>query len=350
MKSSSTAILTLLVFSFEALAVEDSSRWTADKANAWYEEQPWLVGCNFIPSSAINQLEMWQEDTFNPETIDRELGWASGIGLNSVRVYLHDLAWQAAPDGLKKRIERYLEIAESHGISTVFVLFDDCWNEDPRIGPQPTPIPGVHNSGWLQSPGKEVVNSPESWETLERYVKDVVGSFAKDKRIVFWDLYNEPGNSGQGPKSLPLLKKTFEWAREAGPTQPLTAGLWFDNKELNDFQIEASDIITFHNYNDIESLTAQVHDLKKHGRPVICTEWLRRNEGSVFASHLPFFRTERVGCYNWGLVTGKTQTMYPWGSKEGAPEPEVWFHDLLRKDGTPFDPEEIAMIGAMREK
>ena len=128
----------------------DKGRWTAEKANAWYREQPWLVGCNFTPSTAINQLEMWQAETFDADTINRELGWAAELGFNTARVYLHDLVWQANADGFKQRIDRYLEIAAGHGIKTTFVLFDDCWNPDPKLGKQPDPIPGVHNSGWIE--------------------------------------------------------------------------------------------------------------------------------------------------------------------------------------------------------
>ena len=321
----------------------DVVRWSAEKANEWYGKQPWLIGCNFVPSTAVNQLEMWQGDSFDPETINRELGWAALCSLNSVRVFLHDLAWEADPEGFKKRVNTYLGIAQRHGIRTMFVLFDDCWNDNPKVGKQPEPVPGVHNSGWLQSPGKKIVNDPTSWARLERYVRDIVGSFAADRRIIMWDLYNEPGNSGQGEKSLPLLKETFRWARGAKPTQPLTVGLWFDNKALNDFQLEESDIITFHNYTDAENLSRQLQELKKHGRPVICTEWLRRSVSNV-QTHLPILKRENVGCYNWGLVSGKTQTKYPWGSPKGAPEPEVWFHDLLGKDGTPFDHKEIEIM------
>jgi hypothetical protein len=318
-------------------------RWTDEKANRWYSEQPWLVGCNFIPSTAINQLEMWQADTFDVKTIDRELKWASELGFNTVRVYLHDLAWQDDTQGFKNRINQFLDIATGHGIRPAFVLFDDCWNADPKSGKQPEPIPSVHNSGWLQSPGKAVVNDPGSWPRLERYVKDIVGTFAKDQRVLFWDLYNEPGNSEQGTKSLPLLKKAFEWARAVNPTQPLSVGVWFGNRELNDYQLSASDVITFHNYGNVADLSEQIVRLKKHGRPVICTEWLRRGHSDV-ASCLPIFKKEQVGCYNWGLVSGKTQTIYAWGTKKGAPEPKLWFHDLLRKDGTPFDPKEAYLF------
>jgi hypothetical protein len=320
--------------------------WTPEQAQHWYQGQPWLVGCNFVPSTAVNQLEMWQADTFDEATISRELGWAAGLGMNVVRVYLHDLAWEADPVGSRARVERFLELAQAQGIRVILVLLDDCWNDNPKAGKQPAPVPGVHNSGWLRSPGNAVVNNPEAWPRVQRYVRDTVASFAADERVLLWDLYNEPGNSGQHERSLPLLCKVFEWAREAGPKQPLTAGLWYNNGPLNAFQVAASDVITFHNYSEAESLATQIADLRRHGRPLICTEWLRRGASEV-ATCLPVFQRERVGCLNWGLVAGKTQTIFPWGSKEGSPEPAVWFHDLLRPDGSPFAEAEAALFRAL---
>lgn len=329
---------------------QDLQPWTTGRAWEWYRTQPWLVGCNFIPSTAVNQLEMWQAETFDTPTIDRELGYAASIGMNVVRVYLHDLAWSQDPTAFKARVDTFLSIADRHGIRALPVFFDDCWNDDPQPGRQPGPIPGVHNSGWLKSPGSSVVNDSTAWGRLEHYVKDVIGSFRHDRRIALWDLYNEPGNGDQDAKSLPLLAKTFLWARETSPSQPLTAGLWYDNAELNELQLAMSDIITFHNYNDSLSLAAQITDLKHHGRPIVCTEWLRRTGNSLPQTHLPIFRHQDVGCINWGLVSGKTQTIFPWGSKEGTPEPEVWFHDLFRADGTPFDQNEVAVFRALTSR
>jgi hypothetical protein len=325
-------------------------RWTAENAEAWYRSQPWLVGCNFIPSTAINQLEMWQATTFDPDTIGRELGWAAGIGMNAVRVYLHDLVWQADAQGFKRRIDQYLALAAGRGIRTLFVLFDDCWNTEPKLGQQPEPIPGVHNSGWMQSPGSKLVTDPGGWARLERYVKDVLAAFAADERILMWDLYNESGNNGLGDRSLALLQAAFGWARAVRPQQPLTAGVWFDNQRITDFQVEASDVITFHNYNDASSLSEQIRRLKALGRPVICTEYMARTRGSRFVTHLPIFKQEQVGCFNWGLVSGKTQTIYPWGSPPGGPEPELWFHDIFHKDGTPYDSAEVELIKKLRKE
>ncbi|MCY3023047.1 MAG: cellulase family glycosylhydrolase [Planctomycetota bacterium] len=322
--------------------------WPAERAREWSDKQPWLVGCNFLPSTAVNDVEMWQKDTFDPATADKELAWAQKIGFNSVRVFLNYVVWKDDPEGFKKRFEQFLAIAAKHGISTMPIFFDDCAfaGKEPKVGKQDDPVPGVHNSGWVPSPGKSLVMNRDAWPDLEKFVKDVVGAFGKDARVVVWDLYNEPGNEGMGNKSLPLVEAAFAWAREVRPAQPLTVGLWGGLPDLNRRQIELSDIISFHNYGDKAALERQIAELKKHGRPVLCTEWMRR-PASLFASHMPVFKAERVGCYNWGLVNGRTQTHFPWGSPKGAPEPKVWFHDLLRRDGTPFNPQEIQTIGQL---
>lgn len=328
------------------------SRWSLQRANEWYARQPWLVGCNFIPSNAINQLEMWQAETFDAVTIDRELGWAADIGFNTVRTFLHDLAWEVDAEGFKQRINCFLDIASRHGIRPMLVIFDDCWNGDARIGPQPAPKPGVHNSGWLQSPGIDVVNRGRSaWSHLETYVKDIISAFADDERVLLWDLYNEPGNTSNGEKSLPLVKAVFEWARTVDPSQPLTVGLWSNFPRLNKFQLAASDVITFHHYWEPDKLEREIAKLKEHGRPVICTEWMARTTGSVVRTHLPVFARESVGCYNWGLVAGKTNTIFQWKelnsttrSIDAQVGPETWFHDLLCADGTPYDQTEIEIF------
>ncbi|MFH1022633.1 MAG: cellulase family glycosylhydrolase [Planctomycetota bacterium] len=319
------------------------NRWTEEKANAWYKNLPWMVGCNFIPSTAINQLEMWQADTFDAMTIDRELGWAADLGMNTVRVYLHDVVWETDEAGFTSRMDCFLDCAAKHGIRPICVVFDDCWNANPKAGRQPEPVPGVHNSGWLQSPGAASVNNPAAWRPLENYVRGVIGRFRGDARILMWDLYNEPGNTKQDERSLPLLCKVFEWARDANPIHPLTAGLWYDNAVFNSFQLAASDVVTFHNYSDAAHLAAQIGDLRRNNRPLICTEWLRRGLGDV-AACLPVFHREKVGCCNWGLVSGKTQTIFPWGSPQGVPEPSAWFHDLLKSDGSPHNPAEARLF------
>jgi len=321
-------------------------KWSEKQAAEWFAKVGWLRGSDFIPSTAINQLEMWQKETFDTTTINRELGWAEGIGMNCMRVYVHHLAWQVDKEGFKDRMNQYLSIADRHGIKTIFVFFDDCWNPTYKPGKQPDPKPGIHNSGWVQDPGQKESADSTYFPILEKYVKDIIYQFGNDKRIVMWDLYNEPGNSGKADSSLNLLKHVFEWARSMKPIQPLTAGIWSNNLNLNNFQLENSDIISFHNYNPDSSMKAAIAYYSKYNRPLVCTEYMARTNGSRFDNILPLLKKERVGAINWGLVSGKTNTMYRWGDTthiDGS-EPDLWFHDIFRKDGTPYLKEETDLI------
>jgi hypothetical protein len=325
---------------------EIATRWSEERAQQWGAEQPWLVGANFNPSTAINQLETWQAESFDIETIDRELGWAENIGMNTMRVYLHHVAWQVDKEGFKKRINQFLEIAQAHGIKPMFVFFDDCWNPVYKAGQQPEPKAGVHNSGWVQDPGTLLYEDATLINSLEVYVKDILTTFKNDDRILLWDLYNEPGNSKHGNKSMPLLKKVFAWSREINPSQPLSAGIW--NKELTDlnkFQLDNSDIITYHNYEDPKSHQADITRLQLLNRPLICTEYMARRNNSLFTNILPILARENVGAINWGLVDGRSNTKYAWDEPiaDGS-EPTLWFHEVFKKDGSAYKQSEVDLI------
>jgi len=365
---------TILAFAISATsaAAGRTARWTEQKANAWYAQQPWLVGSNYTPRSAINQLEMWQEATFNPEQIDQELGWAESLGMNTMRVFLHDLLWQQDADGLKKRIDQFLTIAAKHHIRPLFVLFDSCWDPLPHLGPQHPPTPGVHNSGWVQSPGAVALADAKQYPRLKAYVQGVVGAFAKDDRILGWDIWNEPGADNMGSyakeelkdktaRVLVLLPQAFEWAREVNPTQPLTSGVCCvdhspDGARLGKIeliQLRESDVVTFHNYSWPEYFKREIGWLKKYNRPVICTEFMARSVGSTFDTILPIAKEEKVGAINWGFVVGKTQTNLPWESWEHPyihNQPPVWFHEVLHPDGKPYRQEEADLIRRLTGK
>jgi hypothetical protein len=327
-------------------------RWTTEQAQAWGKKQPWFFGANFTPSTAINQLEMWQAETFDPATIERELGYAQRIGMNIMRVYLHDLLWEYDREGFIARIDRYLSIAAGKGIRTMFVIFDDCWKEEFALGRQPDPVPCSHNSGWLQSPGHKIVEDRSQWPRLERYVKELLGRFGNDPRIAAWDLYNEPENGSGDPgkvrkgKSIALVEAVFEWARSVeGLTQPLTVPYWCGEEEITQCVLERSDIVTFHNYNPPDQgLVTMLERSLSPGRPVICTEYMARGHGSTFQACLPLLRQRCAGAINWGLVSGKTQTIYPWGWSQEKGEPPVYFHDIFKPDGTFLYPGEEEQI------
>jgi len=356
----------IFLCSFEVAA--QSQKWSEQKANDWYKSQPWLIGSNYVPATAINELEMWQAETFDPKRIDLELGWARSLGMNTMRVFLHDLPWHQDPAGFRARIDTFLKIAAKHRIKPMLVLFDSVWDPNPQLGKQRAPRPGVHNSGWMQSPGAKALQDPAEYPRLEAYVKGVVGAFANDSRVLAWDIWNEPDNVNGGsydklePKNkvelvLALLPKAFTWAREANPQQPLTCGVWKGDwsspekmTEMDRLQIDQSDIVTFHNYDSPTEFEKRVNWLKRYNRPLICTEYMARGNGSFFIGSLPVAKVHNVGMINWGLVQGKAQTHLPWDSWQRPyvdREPSIWFHEVFRTNGTPYIPEEANYIKRM---
>lgn len=362
-----------------------TKRWSVERANTWFTEQPWPVGCNFLPSTAVNFVDMWHPETFDPQTIDRELGWAADIGYNSMRINIQYILWADDPKGMMGRIERYLTIADSHGISTVLCLFDDCEfsGDAPSTDRQPDPIPGVHNSRALASPGRHALMDDAQWPGFKDYVTAIVGALAQDKRVLFWDLYNEPGNvsvfangeqdvsygEAMKARSFELCKNAFAWARAQNPVQPITSGAWhmshawkdgeeeakvFDNP-IDQFMLDASDIISFHAYVKLQRFKKIISALEPLGRPLMCTEWLARTAGSYPTEQLPVFHAEKIGCYQWGFANGRTQTHIPWPALKAKvadydEDKSEWFHDVVHADGTPYNVDEIALFRSLAGK
>jgi hypothetical protein len=362
------ALLTASLLTLAAAPPAPAGRWSEAKANEWYAKQPWLVGSNYIPATAINELEMWQADTFDPKTIEKELGWAASLGMTTMRVFLHDLLWQQDAPGYRERINRFLDIAARHRIQPLFVLFDSCWDPYPKLGPQRAPKPGVHNSGWLQSPGAKALQDRNEYPRLKAYVTGVVKAFGKDPRVVGWDVWNEPDNtntSSYGSQEPPnkvalveaLLPQVFAWVREAGAQQPLTSGVWkgdWSSEEklspIERIQLDSSDVISFHNYDNGAEFEKRIQWLQRYRRPIICTEYMARGNGSTFEGSLPVAKKYKVGAINWGFVAGKTQTNLPWDSWQKPyvdREPAVWFHEIFKQDGTPYKQEEVALIRSL---
>jgi hypothetical protein len=342
-------------------------RWSKEQANAWAKRQGWLLGCNYLPSTAVNSLEMFQAESFDAKTIDRELGWAESLGYNSVRIFLNSLLWQQDGKGFLKRLDKFLTIADKHHIGAAFVLFDSCWDPNPTLGKQPDPIPRVHNSRWVQSPGSWTLKDAAKREALKHYVLGVVGHFRNDRRVQWWDIWNEPEQDDSGPacthpmnkeEKLRLviltLEKAFAWARQAKPSQPLTSGLlggpWNEPEKLaplQRLQWENSDVLSFHCYEPLSAVKVRVESLRRQGRPILCTEFMARTYGSMFDPILGYFHDQGVAAYSAALVEGKIQTKFPWDSLNGRKydaEPSPWFHDVFHNDGRPYDQREVEYI------
>lgn len=340
------------------------ARWSTQQAAAWQDATGWLLGCNFTPSTASNQLELWQAETFDLATIDRELGWAADVaGMNSIRLFLHDLAWLVDPTGFLDRVDAVLSAAAAHGISVMPVLFDGIWDPEPRPGPQRTPRPGIHNSTWVQGPGAAVVGDRSRWPSLRPYVDAVLSRFGTDPRVTVWDLFNEPDSwnfayasrdpANKRDRIADLLELVWDWAEAADPTQPLTVGVYeFPNRRperasrVARIALERSDVVSFHSYADEAGLVGAIDELARHGRPLVCTEWMGRPRSPVALARV--LHDRGVGAYTWGLVDGRSQTRYPWTSWLRRTPPDApWFHELLHGDGTPYDADEVALLRSL---
>ncbi|MBU9763168.1 cellulase family glycosylhydrolase [Mycobacterium sp. TNTM28] len=335
-------------------ATAAAGQWPVERANAWYRAQGWLVGTNFITSSAINQLEMFGPGTYDARRIDSELQACRLLGFNTVRVFLHDLLWAQDRAGFQSRLSNFVGIAARQGIKPLFVFFDSCWDPHPKLGAQRAPTPGVHNSGWVQSPGAERIDDPRYRALLRDYVVGVMSQFRNDNRVLGWDLWNEPDNPAKQYRKVErkdkidavggLLPQVFAWARSVNPVQPLTSAVWQGSwdrgsrSEMDNFQLDNSDIISFHSYAGPDEFEGRIAELAPLGRPILCTEYLARDQGSTVEGVLPVAKRHNVGAYSWGLVAGKTQTYFPWDSwdKPYTKVPNVWFSDLLQPDGRPY--------------
>ncbi|MCL3780096.1 1,4-beta-xylanase [Prolixibacteraceae bacterium JC049] len=360
--------LTFLIIALMLCISGYSQQWSVKQANDWYAKQPWLVGCNFLPSTAINQIEMWQSSTWDEKTIKKELDWAADLGFNTVRVYLHDLVYRTEKKAFLKKMNLFLEFCAKRNIKPLFVFFDDCHYAKPEMGKQPEPVPGVHNSGWKQSPGyhttlayeKNTISKADR-KALEKYVKGVLTHFKNDDRILGWDVYNEVGQSGN--KSTKLLLDTWEWAWKVRPLQPLTACVaGAANNDAKKINARNSDVYSFHNYSSPEGFRNSVaHAVKEaKGRPIFCTEYMARTTDNTFQNCMPTFKEKHIACWNWGFVDGKSATKWAWSSRKYKPgdaiptpttdpktvstDPPLWFHDIFRLDGTPYKKEEVKFI------
>ena len=313
----------------------------------WFERVGEIKGVNYLPRNAVNAIEMWNKDSFDGDLIKEELKWARSAGFNMLRVPLSFTAWKEDPKGFLERTDQFLEIAQDQGFRTALVLLDDTnrAGRDPQPGAQPDPVPGVHNSQWVPSVAASLVVDTAAWDDIEAYVKAVVHEYRRDDRVLFWDVYQTPGNAGLWDKSLPLMEAAFKWVREEKPEQPLTAGPWKDfSRPMSVRIMELSDFISLQTFDDPKILTASLHLLGRFKRPIVCTDWLKRQAGNTFENMLPLFRQHRVGWFSRGLVQGRSQLIYPEERKWTKSEEPLWQQDILRPDGTPYRDEEVRLI------
>lgn len=347
-------------------------RWSPKKANEWYAQMGWLRGCNFLPSNCKGFLDMFQsyQSDEHLACADAELALAASLGYNSIRFLLNFNVWRLEHDHLLKQFDAYLSLCKKHGMTAMVMLGCDCCVPKTKLYTPPALGEQRVDWGWhggtkhsafedRKEVGHHLLDIPEFRELYYAFIREIITIHKEDPRICVWDLYNEPGNSNRDEITLPHLQKFFEIAREIDPIQPLTACLWrWDDAQFEtpspcaQFCLDNADIITYHNYENLEKNVRIIRFLRRFGRPVMNTEWMARPLGSTVFDLFPLFYLENVSCFNWGLVAGKAQYFECWNNiwdryEAGVDENidfRLWFHDLFRPSHRPYDPKETALI------
>lgn len=351
-------------------------RWTAEEAWAWQKKVGWLHGCNFIGSDCANRIDMWQsyKNAERMETAERELALCRDVGFDTVRLIVEFDVWLREHDSFMKILGSYISLCEKYGLSVMLVLANEaqlCRGEKyvPKpLGEQVYAL-GHHQGRFPLTPEQKAMtpyHELERPETREKYlemVREIVSVYRTDERIICWNVYNEPGITIGVERSLPLIKLMFETVRALDPSQPLASDIWYW-RDLNDMRpndklsAELSDVISWHSYKPLEDFAFDLECLKKLGRPILLTEWLNRINHQEVRELYPVLFLERINCWCWGFVAGKTQTYEPWDSlweqfdaNDGNTRYDFtrWQHDLFRPSLRPYDPNEIKLIEKINE-
>ena len=352
-------------------------RWSKEKAWAWYDNRPWLRGCNYMSADCANRIDQWQALGFEErfQTTEAELALMQKTGFNTVRLIPEYVVWKEEHDGFMERFDRYLSLCAKYGISCMIVLANDCM--PPKNELWRKPYVGEQSVAWGYHGGKKSAqhssfqgvaphfyfDDPDECDNYFEMVREIVTTYKNDPRVCIWDVYNEPGAGRRTAITPPVLQKMFDTVRACEPSQPLTSAVWScsylltksdsnPHKKIEDIIFANSDIISYHYYGDYKTHLRIIKRLKEEGRPIINTEWLGRIFHNDVFSLFPLFYMEKIGCYNWGFVAGKYQTYEPWDATWSAYEKgEVedidftkWFHDLYRPSHHPYDPKEIQLI------
>jgi hypothetical protein len=173
--------------------------------------------------------------------------------------------------------------------------------------------------------------------------------FKRDSRVLYWDLYNTAGNSELWEVTLPLMDQTFQWARDVNPEQPLAVAAWTKfGSAMSARMLERSDLVSFQSFDNEQQVAAIIELLQRYKRPMICSDWLLRQQDNRFDNILPLFAVHRVGWFNHGLANGKTQAWIQQKLYRSKRDPELWQHDVLKADGTAYNAKEVELIQNFR--
>ena len=346
-------------------------RWTEREAWEWQEKVGWLRGCNFIGSDCANRIDMWQSsgNAAHMQTAEREIALCRDMGFNTVRVIVEYDVWLQERESFLKVLESYISLFAKYNQKVMITLANEavlCRGDiyTPKPLGEQTYALGYHQGRLPLTPEQKALqpyHELERKETRESFlemIREIVSIYRSDDRVICWNVFNEPGITIGVDRSIPLIKTMFETVRERDPSQPLASDIWYwgDPEQLrpNDqLSADLSDVISWHSYKPMAEFAEDYSIMKKIGRPILLTEWLNRINYQEVREMYPLLFLEKINCWCWGFVAGKTQTYEPWTSlweqfdaKDGNVRYDFtrWQHDLFRTNLRPYDPKEIDLI------
>jgi len=296
------------------------------------DDLAWMRGANYVPSYSRNDVQTWMD--FDPVVIDRELGYAERLKLNTVRVFLQQAVYEKQPEKFLADFESFLALCDKHKIKMMPVLFDSCTD------PQRVDLKEYRDKDWMPSPGFSRLGM-EDWPAMEKYIVALVGKYKQDPRIVLWDVMNEPegtgefGKAGGKAKIVDFLQRALKRVRAEGPAQSMSIGWAFTSN--TSISVDLSDVIIIHNYTDPNGLAGDIQRTREIGRalgkPVIINEFVGRPQQRIEEA-LPVIAKEHIGWCFWELMIGRTQ--FSQGTKP--------YQGHIYPDGTCYSAKEVAAI------
>jgi hypothetical protein len=263
----------------------------------------WMHGVNYTPSYAATDVETWLE--YDPEVIDRELGYAERIGVNCLRVFLQSLVYEHAPDEFLQRFDHFVTTADRHGLKVMPILFDSCFGVSPSLESQHM---------WVANPGPDRM-SREHFEALDAYARAVVTPYVGDERIALWDVMNEPtatvlSLTEEGKAQIwAFVAHYCELVQKIDPSHAVTVGVaGHDNSNVADLV----DVLSCHSYASTrekfrEALSTTQSQARAAGKPWIVSECCAPGWGNPYEMVLPELREFKAGHTCWELMIGKNQ-------------------------------------------
>ena len=324
------AVISIVGLSWATLSAEphDTSTW---------------VGANYTPAYAVSAVHFWHD--FRPDVVEKELAAAKKYyGITTVRVYLHNIPYDAEKEKFLDRIEQFLVICDRHGIKPGFTFFDDChWHEGIFLEEPTEPIKGYHNGRWAACP-QDRERKEENLPKFKAYIQDVIRPHRDDPRVLWWETFNEPIMGSEFSRKLRI--EGYAWAKELKPTQPVIC-CWDDSPE--------TDIVNAHNYGNSQQAWDKQADMNPEkgavfteagarwfaprpssGEPVEVIHWLEGRKAA--GKYVP-------GVYLcWELMVGNSNCRWYWDTPNDTPEPTFPWCGLMWPDATPVSLAEAEAI------